>query len=244
MFLVSCKAYKQDIMFKLDENFSEQDLSSMVNQAERNYVIQIDDRLALEVFTNSGERIVDPNNELIQNVQGRQNRPTFDYLVKTDGTAKFPIVGQIKVDSLTIDQAESKLQERYNEFYKQSFVKLSFNNKRVVVMGATPNGGQIIPLNNENVSLVEVLALAGGLEMGSKAQNIKVIRGKLSNPEVYRIDLSSISGMKQSMMDIEPGDIIYVEPWRQPIFEATKDIAPILSLISSTLALVLVLQNL
>lgn len=231
-------------MFKLDDNFTEQDLSSAINQAERNYLIQVDDLLSLDVFTNDGERIVDPNNELQQNIQGRQNTATFNYLVKTDGTVKFPIVGQINIDSLTLDQAELMLQKKYDEFYKQSFVKLSFNNKRVVVLGATPAGGQIIPLVNENVSLIEVLALSGGLDMGSKSQNIKVIRGNLSNPEVYQINLSTVSGMKQSTLDIEPGDIIYIEPWRRPFFEGTKDIAPILSLLSSTLALVLVLQNL
>ncbi|WP_420580068.1 polysaccharide biosynthesis/export family protein [Reichenbachiella sp.] len=231
-------------MFKLDDDFTAQDLSTVVNQAERNYVIQVDDMLSLEVFTNDGERIVDPNNELQQNMQGMQNKPAFDYLVKTDGTVKFPIVGQVKIDSLTLDQAELMLQKKYDEYYKQSFVKLTFNNKRVVVLGATEINGQIIPLTNENVSLVEILAMAGGLDMGSKSQNIKVIRGNLSNPEVYQIDLSTVSGMKQSMLEIEPGDIIYVEPWRRPFIEGTKDIAPILSLLSSTLALVLVLQNL
>lgn len=244
VFLFSCKGYKQDIMFKLDEDFDEQDLSVAINQAERNYVIQVNDLLALDVFTNDGERIVDPNNELQQNIQGGLDQTTFDYLVKTDGTVKFPIVGQIKVDSLTLDQAELMLQRKYDEFYKQSFVKLTFNNKRVVVLGATASNGQIIPLINENVSLVEVLAMAGGLDMGSKSQNIKVIRGNLSNPEIYQINLSTVSGMKQSMLNIEPGDIIYIEPWRRPFIEATKDIAPILSLLSSTLALVLVLQNL
>lgn len=231
-------------MFRLNKDFSEEDLSFAVNQVESNYVIQVDDMLTLDVFTNDGERIVDPNNELQQNMQGLQNRPTFDYLVKTDGTVKFPIVGQVKIDSLTLDQAELILQKKYDEYYKQSFVKLQFSSKRVVVLGALPEGGQIIPLVNENVSLVEVLAMAGGLDMGSKSHNIKVIRGNLSNPEVYQINLSTVSGMKQSMLDIEPGDIIYVEPWRRPFFEATKDIAPILSLLSSTLALVLVLQNL
>lgn len=231
-------------MFKLDENFTAQDLSIAVNQAERNYVIQVDDMLTLDVFTNDGERIVDPNNELQQNRQGLQNNQQFNYLVKTDGTSKFPIVGQVKIDSLTIDQAEQILQEKYNEFYKQSFVRLEFKNKRVVVLGATANGGQIITLDNENVSLVEILALAGGLDLGSKSQNIKVIRGNLTNPEIYKINLSTIAGMKQSMLAIEPGDIIYVEPWRRPLFEGIKDITPILSLVTSTLALALVLQNL
>ncbi|MEO9965865.1 MAG: polysaccharide biosynthesis/export family protein [Reichenbachiella sp.] len=231
-------------MFKLDENFTESDLTTAVNQAERNYVIQPDDLLTLDVFTNDGERIVDPNNELQRNAQGLQNRRTFNYLVKTDGTVKFPIVGQVKIDGLSLDQAESTLQEKYNAYYKASFVRLQFANKRVVVLGATAQGGQIIPLENENVSLVEVLALSGGLDMGSKAQNIKVIRGNLANPEIFQVNLATVSGMKQSMLDIEPGDIIYIEPWRRPFFEGTRDIAPILSLLSSTLALVLVLQNL
>ncbi|UXX80222.1 polysaccharide biosynthesis/export family protein [Reichenbachiella carrageenanivorans] len=231
-------------MFKLNNDFTEQDLSSAINHAERNYVIQVNDLLSLDVFTNDGERIVDPNNELQEGMQRMQGKPTFQYLVKTDGTVKFPIVGQVKIDSLTLDQAESILQKKYDDFYKQSFVKLQFANKRVVVLGATVAGGQIIPLTNENVSLVEVLAMAGGLDINSKAQNIKVIRGNLSDPEVYQINLSTVSGMKQSMLDIEPGDIIYIEPWKRPFFDATKDITPILSLLSSTLALVLVLQNL
>ena len=242
--LGSCKAYKQNVMFKLDDQFNAQDLNTVVETAEKNYVIQVNDQLTLEVFTNDGERIVDPNNELLQNNQLSQNRPQFSYLVETDGTAKFPIVGQVKVEGFSLNQAEAMLQELFDKFYKQSFVKLQFANKRVVILGATKSGGQIIPLTNENMSLVEVLALAGGLDINAKAQNIKVIRGDLSKPEVYQVNLATVAGMKQSMLAIEPNDIIYIEPWRRPFLEGTRDIAPILSLISSSLALVLVLQNL
>ncbi len=241
----SCKMYKQDIMFKLDDDFTESDLAIAVAQAERNYVIQINDYLTLDVYTNKGERIVDPNFELMRELGGRNNmgqQKELTYLVQIDGTAKFPIIGQIKIDSLTLNQAEKLLQEKYDEYYKDSFVRLEYSNKRVVVLGAL--GGQVIPLVNENLSLVEILAVAGGPQMGSKVQNIKILRGDLSSPRVYQVDLSTISGMRDSMLDIEPGDIIYIEPWRRPFFEALKDITPVLSLLSSTLALVLVLQNL
>lgn len=234
-------------MFKLDDDFGEGNLATVVHSTEQNYVIQINDELEIDVFTNDGERIVDPNNALMQQTGGanqnrQQQQNNFTYLVKIDGTVKFPIVGQIKVDSLTIDQAEKLLQEKYNVFYKGSFVKLKNLSKRVVVLGAT--GGQIITLSNENITLVEILALAGGLNIGAKSQNIKVIRGNLDNPEVYQINLSTIDGMRQSVLQIEPGDVIYVEPWRRPWKLIINDIAPMLSLISSTLALVLVLQNL
>jgi len=228
-------------MFRMDDKFSEEDLSSAIQFAERNYLIQKGDILSIDVFTAKGERIIDPDNELNKDNQIRQQNEDFTYLVMQDGTVKLPMVGQVKVEVLTLNQAEDVLEDMYDDYYKDSFVKLSYTNKRVVVLGAV--GGQIIPLSNENTSLIEVLALAGGVEFGGKVQNIKVIRGNLNDPEVFKVNLSTISGMTESMLIMEPGDIIYVEPWRQPVLEATRDVVPLLSLLSSTLALILVLQN-
>lgn len=229
-------------MFRMSDEFSEEDLNVALAYAERNYIIQIDDMLSIDVFTSKGERIIDPNNELSANMQNvRQQEENFTYLVMQNGAVKLPMVGQVDIEGLTLNQAESKLESMYDEYYKDSFVKLNYTNKRVVVLGAV--GGQIVPLVNENTSLIEVLASVGGVSFGGKVQNIKIIRGDLSDPEVFKVDLSTVSGMKGSMLNMEAGDIVYVEPWRQPVLEATKDIVPLLSLLSSTLALILVLQN-
>ena len=240
----SCKVYKQDIMFQLDENFSESDLSKAVNQVEKNYTIQKNDLISVNVFTNKGERIVDPNFELTSggNNQSTVGRREFSYLVKEDGNVKLPIVGDMAVNDLTIDEAEKNLEVAYNEYYKDSFVKLGFINKRVIVLGAS--GGQVINLVNDNTSLVEVIAQSGGVNLGARAQNIRLIRGELDNPEVFLIDLSTVAGMRESVIQVKPGDIIYVEPWRRAWLEGIRDIAPVLSLVSSVLTLALVLQNL
>jgi polysaccharide export outer membrane protein len=230
-------------MFKLDDNFSENNLSTTLEHIKRNYVIQINDLLTLNVYTNKGERIVDPNFELSQNMrQNAQSQQPNEYLVQIDSTIKFPVIKQFSIAGLTLNNAEALLQKKYDEYYKDSFVKLQYQNKRVIVLGAV--GGQMIPLTNDNISVIEILALAGGVEMGGKAQNIKIIRGDLTSPKVFQIDLSTISGMSASMLKVEPGDIIYVEPWRRPWREGLKDAGPILSLLSSTIALILVLQNL
>ncbi|MEP5612374.1 MAG: polysaccharide export protein EpsE, partial [Cyclobacteriaceae bacterium] len=105
------------------------------------------------------------------------------------------------------------------------------------VLGAP--GGKVIPLQNENMHLVEVLALAEGVELGAKAQNIKLIRGD----RIYKVDLSTISGMQESNLRVEPGDIIYVEPWRRPWLETLKDASPALSLVTSVLTLIFVIQS-
>lgn len=243
-FLTSCRAYKQDILFRLDEDFTAQDLALPVAQAEKNYVINPGDLLDINVFTNKGERLVDPNFELgiNRNQQNMQNQRDFQYLVRVDGLVKVPVIGDQRVGGLTIHEAELLLEEEFNIYYKESFVKLSLSNRRVVVLGA--NGGQVVPIQNENTSLIEVLALYGGLNLGANAGNIKLIRGDLNHPEVYLIDLSSLDGMQASIVPIEAGDIIYVEPWRRAWIESLRDVSPVLSLAASVLTLIVVVQNL
>ncbi|MFY0607395.1 MAG: polysaccharide biosynthesis/export family protein [Cyclobacteriaceae bacterium] len=235
-----CKVYKQDILFNLDENFTEEDLSEPVQQAMENHILVVNDWVEVNVFANDGERLVDPEQ---MGQQGRQNQfLNFQYLVQSNGVIKLPMVGLVKVSGLTIQEAESVIEQAYDEFFKDSFVKMTLANRRVVVLGV--NGGQVLPLTNEHTSLAEVLALSGGLNLGAKAGNIRLIRGDLSDPEVFLIDMTTISGMRESVVDVLPGDIIYIEPWRRPWQQALRDISPILSITSSVIAFVLVIQNL
>lgn len=238
--LSSCKSYKQDILFQYDEKFTEADLAQATETVESNYVLQPNDIILLDVFTNKGERLIDPNFELIQqtNAQVQQQRDIFQYVIQGDGTVVFPLIGVCKIDGLTLNEAELKVAELFGGVYKDPFVKLRINNRRVFVLGAP--GGRVIPLQNENMHIVEVLSLAEGVELGDKAQNIKLIRGDL----VYKVDLSTISGMQSSNLRVEPGDIIYVEPWRRPWLETLKDVSPALSLAASILTLIVVIQNL
>ncbi|WP_339811627.1 polysaccharide biosynthesis/export family protein [uncultured Imperialibacter sp.] len=243
LILSSCKLYKQDIMFKMDEEFTESDLKQAVSLAEKNYQIKKDDYLRLDVFTNGGERIVDPNFELRQGMtnQNMQNTRQFVYLVRQDGLVKLPMVGDVDILGMTIYEAEQKLQALYSEHYIDPYVVLRYENRRVIVLGA--NGGQVIPLVNENTSLIEVIALSGGINQGAKSQTVRLIRGNLNNPEVYMIDLSTVSGMRSSIVRLEPGDIVYIDPWRRVWIESLRDVSPILSLITGVITLALVVKS-
>lgn len=230
-------------MFKMDDKFTESDLTQAVSLAEKNYQIKKDDYLRLDVFTNGGERIVDPNFELRQGMtnQNMQNTRQFVYLVRQDGLVKLPMVGDVDILGMTIYEAEQKLQALYSEHYIDPYVVLRYENRRVIVLGA--NGGQVIPLVNENTSLIEVIALSGGINQGAKSQTVRLIRGNLNNPEVYVIDLSTVSGMRSSIVRLEPGDIVYIDPWRRVWIESLRDVSPVLSLVSSVVTLVLVINS-
>lgn len=239
-----CKAYRQDIMFKLDDNFTSADLAAAVKITERNYRLQKNDLLRFDLYTNKGERVVDPNFELRQGAgnQNFQNARQYQYLVREDGLVKFPMIGDVDIEGLTIYEAEQKLQQLYSQHYIDPYAVLQFENKRVVVLGA--NGGQVIPLANQSMSILEVIALSGGIQQGAKAKTVRVIRGRLDAPEVFMVDLSTVSGMRASVVAVEPGDVIYIEPWRRAWLETLRDLSPVLSLVSSVVTLALVIQNL
>ena len=55
---------------------------------------------------------------------------------------------------------------------------------------------------------------------------------------------STVSGMTKTIKMVLPGDIVYVEPVRRPVPESVRDLAPIVSLITSGVALIIALNNL
>lgn len=224
-------------MFRVPEG---QEMQQRVQAAEKNYVIQKNDYLQVDVYTSKGERLIDPDLELLKETTGQNlaMRPVPNYLVDTHGTTKLPMIGDIKLEGLSIREAEEMLQKAYSIYYKDAFVLLKYTNKRVVVLGAT--GGQVIPLMNENTRLVEILALAKGLTNDSKAQNIRVLRGE----QVFVVDFSTIDGYRKNNLVVEPGDIVYVEPVRRPVIEGLRDYGPVLSIITSLTTLVIVIVGL
>jgi polysaccharide biosynthesis/export protein len=233
--LSSCGSYKQNIMFKTS---SSSKITQEKQNAESNYVIQKNDILTLELFTNQGEKIVDPNFESFKDSPSqpglKSEHPT--YLVDHDGIAKLPVLEEIKLEGLTVRQAEAMLQKEYEKkLSKGSFVVLKVSNKRVTVLGSP--GGVVIPLVNENVRLTEVLALAGGINKEGKARNIRVLRGD----KIFIADFSTVEGYLRDDMLIQSGDIIYVEPVRRPFLEALQNYGPIISLLTSVGTLVAVL---
>ncbi|MBR9999089.1 MAG: polysaccharide biosynthesis/export family protein [Cyclobacteriaceae bacterium] len=210
--------------------------------AERNYRIQNNDRLKIRVYTNEGERIIDPDFELQKELNTNSiRREESLYSVQKDGKVKIPMVGEITLEGLTLREAEKALEDEFSEFYKDPYVILEFDNKRVIVMGLET--AQVIPLENEDMDLLEVITLAGGIQKNMKAHNIRLIRGDLKDPDVQIIDLSTLEGMKKADLEVYSGDIIYIEPVVRVFSESSRELIPLLSMVTSLVAIILALQN-
>jgi polysaccharide biosynthesis/export protein len=232
--LTACGSYRQNILFQVDQA----NLTQQTAVAETNYTVQKNDLLTLEVFTNQGEKIIDPNRESFKDANiATADKSSVLYVVEADGTVDFPLIDPVKIEGYTLQQAEEVLANAYEKFYEGAYVMLTFRNKRVIVLGAP--GGQVIPLEFENMRLTEVLALAKGISQDGRSHNIRVIRGD----KVMIADLSTFEGYKKSNFVMQPGDIVYVEPIRKPFVEGLRDYAPLITIATSLATLFFIITQ-
>ncbi|MEM1135461.1 MAG: polysaccharide biosynthesis/export family protein [Bacteroidota bacterium] len=269
----ACTSLKQNILFKTENTLNGDVFKHSFEKVTANYKIQVNDRLAISVFTNKGERLIDPNREFnigdapaeqranamgnqgfmqqentnaINNLSISQNSmPPISYLIKQNGKVNLPMLGDVSLKGLTLAEAEKHLAEKYAKYYENPFIITQYINKRVVLMGAL--GDQVIPLRNENMTVLEVLALAGDVQSRSKPDNIRLIRGPWGQPSIKLIDLTDISQIKDANIIVEPNDIIYVEPRRRIDRESIQDFnvvfAPLTTLITLSLTVLLFIRE-
>lgn len=225
-------------MFSHDEEFQAAQLSAEARALERDYTLQPNDLIKVKVYTKNGEMIIDPEYELSKEFNNtKQNRPDPEYLVRLDGNVLLPMVGDVKISGLTLHEANLRLKELYNEYFIDPYVITNYTNKRVTVLGAT--GGQLLPLTNNNITIAEVIAMAGGMKDLGNSSSIKLIRGE----QTFLIDFSTIEGYYSSNQIVQPGDIVYIEPIKRFFRGNSVEITVFLSFVTTmTTILILVLK--
>ncbi len=233
LLLSSCGISNQSILFRVSDH--QHILQDSVQRVTENYLIQPYDQLEIRVYTNRGEQLIDPIEPLPQSTQRVAETPA--YTVQEDGRLHLPMVGWVEVQGMSLPQLEELLTSKYATYYKSPFISTSFQNKRAIVLGASRE--KVIPLRNQGMNLIEVLALAGAFEEPGRTQDIRLIRGDLQDPEVKVIDLSTIEGLKKANLQVEPNDIIYVQPVNRPL-AGWREFAPIVGAITSILAVIVV----
>lgn len=230
----SC-AINKDLMFKTPVNY-EYDIPPEVLDIE--YRLQIHDVLTFRLFDNDGFKLIDLSAGGGDNMQSFRNMQDFvRYKIEVDGQCKLPILGRVQLQGKTVREAELYLEELYSQYNIKPFVILEVTNNRVIVMPGSGGDARVVPLMNDNTTLMEALASAGGIAKRGNASKIKLIRRTAEGRQVYHIDLSKIDGIEDADMIVQAQDIIYVEPVPQLAVEILRDLAPIFAIITSTIVL-------
>jgi polysaccharide export outer membrane protein len=230
--LSSCRILRPNLMLKTPKDYVFDQISDTMSDEE--YRISITDDISLRILSNEGFKLVDFSNGGGGNgAATANNTSTIQTLVEHDGTIKVPLIGRVKVQGLTMREAEQLIETKFSEFYVGPYVILRVTNKRVSVFPGTGGTGKVVPIINLNTTVLEALAYAGGITDDGKAYRIKLVRNAKPKPRVYLIDLSTIDGLRAGNTVVQANDIIYVEPRPRFISRAVGELAPYLSVFSS-----------
>jgi polysaccharide export outer membrane protein len=248
IFLNSCGNVNSNALFKIPKDGSFQ-FDSLVMNPTDDYILGPGDRFSFQFATNEGERIIFNQSGISELVDrngvaaNQQGRNLIDYLVRQDGKTNLPLVGEVFVKGLTIVELEDTISNLLSKNFINPFVQIRLSNQRVFFFGDR-GVASVVYLQNTNTSLIEVIALAGGISPNSRSNSIKVMRRtNKGKREIYKIDLSTIDGLKEAEMIVQGNDFIYVDYKPRIASSVFNEIGPWLSLATTSLAVIAIFSK-
>ena len=233
----------QDLLFRGTVEHEYAKLDEISNEA---YTLAPNDRLQLQLFSNRGQLLMAATAARSEGVQQnnlmQQQGNVFTYRVELDGTVELPEVGPVQLSGLTLEEAERKIEKAYEAEYVEPYALLNVVNNRVLVFPGEAGQATVITLENQNTSVIEVLAQAGGIRARGRSKQIKLIRQKGDENLVYVMDLSTVEGLDEARTIVQANDIIYVESNPQIVREALADVSPLAQMITTLTSLFLTYQ--
>ena len=212
--LASCSYKRKNVLFKTPKKIKTKeavyiyspDSNNSKNYDNYRHRIKPGDRILINFLNNydigsaAGQSATST-----ANMQGSAER---GYLVNYDSTITLPLIGRTNIVGLTRLEAAKRLEQEYGKFVINPIIEVNIASLSVTVLGEVGTPGKIL-LDKENTTLVDVIALSGGIKEVGRKNKIKIIRGK----EVIMVDLRDITALNNNAIKIQDGDIVYLQPF-------------------------------
>jgi polysaccharide biosynthesis/export protein len=212
LFVFSCTPRKEVVYY--------QNIDSLVTlEKVNNYEIKIqpDDLLMIIVSAEDVESAFPfnlttasvPTSFGMNNFVGQQSLQT--YLVDTNGTIVFPVLGKLEVAGLSRTELLELLETRIGKYIKNPIINIRRLNFKISVQGEVNAPGNYT-INSDRVTLIEAISLARDLTIYGKRDNILIIR-EVNGVKTYnRVDITKADFINSPFYYLAQNDVVYVEP--------------------------------
>lgn len=258
LLLASCTSQKNLIYFQNDDLKSDNQPDTMLYKYENGYTnsspeykLQPHDMIYVQIYSsldNASSALFQSTTQSGNTMQASDNTLYLtSYEVDNDGNIDLPTIGKINVLGMTIEEAQSAIKQKAEEFSEGITVTCRMVTFRIKVAGEVNKPG-IYTFYQPSVNIFDALLAAGDLTYYGNRQKVRIVRKSETEDAIYTLDIRKASVMKNKNYYLRPGDIVYVEPNKntktlQTINPPLTTITSSLSLIASVVAIIVSINN-
>jgi len=154
------------------------------------------------------------SDDILTIVFWRDKEMSAEVVVRPDGHISLPLLNDVQAAGLTPDQLRIDLEKASAKFIKGepnvSVVVKTINSRKVYITGNVIKGGEF-PLNG-NMTVLQLIALAGGLQEYADSKNIVVTRKENGKDSYFKFNYKDVMKQKHVEQNIalKPGDTVIV----------------------------------
>jgi polysaccharide export outer membrane protein len=161
------------------------------------------------------------------------------YTVNDSGNVIIPILGQVDVLGLTIDEATRSIQDKADNYLKDATAIVKLISFKVTVIGEVNKPGTYTNFNNQ-LTVLEAIGMAGDITDFGNRQKVLVVRPNPEGTTTYRINLQDKELLLSEGFFLLPNDIVIVDPIKSKVFRLN---IPTLSLFLSSLSTLILIVS-
>lgn len=137
--------------------------------------------------------------------------------VQPDGSIEIPLLGSVKVSGMRVSELEKLMTAKFSKYVSNPTVTINvrkFSAYRVAIIGQAQRTGYYE--YNEGMKLLDLVALAGGLNDYAKTKNVKIYRKTKDaagavKEDVFTVNLGEVmDGKLDKNLELVSGDIVYI----------------------------------
>lgn len=157
------------------------------------------------------------------------------YTVNDRGNIDFPILGELHIAGLTRQEASEFIKKKLidGKYVTDPVVTVEFANLHFSIIGDI--GSSMYSISDDQINIIEALAMAGDLNITAERDQIYVIRTENGLRTTTRVDMRTKDIFNSPVYYLKQNDIIYVVPngkktgeysinenqWKNPFIYAT-----------------------
>ncbi len=138
---------------------------------------------------------------------------TKQLVVLPDGTIHFPLIKELKVGGVTVNELESMLVSSLKKYVPEPDLSISIvqvNSMMIYVIGKVNHPGRFSI--NTNIDVMQALSVAGGLNPFAKEKEIVIFRKESGATTILNFNYEEVSQGKnlEQNITLKRGDVIVV----------------------------------